>query len=204
MRENIHKTIAAILTPLFHNPPTSHVILAPECGGNHRIRLFSTQDKSRATNYCWPDLAIAQNGEIRVILEIEDAGIVSPGRIGGKLLPVSLSTRLLNEEIGRDSVSISREVTFMQVVNTASLQPATRKLLQYENLEADIRNMLPLGCVARYFLIPVLADDAPPFGMAKYDTLLDAINESLERVSKIPPKCNPEAREVEEGVVGGK
>ena len=99
MRENIHQTIAAVLALLFHNPPTSHVITAPECGGNHRIRLFSTQSRSRATNYCWPDLAIAQDGEIRVILEIEDAGIVSPGRIGGKLLPVSLSTCLLNEEV---------------------------------------------------------------------------------------------------------
>jgi hypothetical protein len=124
-------------------------------------------------------MAIAQNGEVRVILEIEDARIVSPGRIGGKLLPVSLSTCLLNEEIGRNSVSISREVTFIQVVNAASLQPATRKLLQYENLEADIRGVLPLGCVVRYFLIPVLADDAPPFGTAKYDVLLSALNDTL-------------------------
>lgn len=179
MRENIHQTIAAVLASIFHNPPASFVISAPECGGNHRIRLFSTQSRSRATNYCWPDLAITQDGEVRVILEIEDAGIISPGRIGGKLLPVSLSSFLLNEEVGSESVSISREVTFIQVVNTALLQPATRKLLQYENLEADIRGVLPLGCVVRYFLIPVLADDAPPFGTAKYDVLLSALNDTL-------------------------
>jgi hypothetical protein len=124
-------------------------------------------------------MAITQNGEGRIILEIEETGIVSPGKIGGKLLPVSLSTCLRNEEIGRNEVSMSRETTFIQVVNTASLRPATRKLLQYENLEADIRNILPLGCVARYFLIPILADDEPPFGTAKYDVLLNAINDSL-------------------------
>lgn len=179
MRENIHETLAAILGSLFHNPPTAHVISAPECGGNHRIRLFSPRLKSRATNYCWPDVAITQNGESRVILEIEQTGIVSPAKIGGKLLPVSMSTYLCNDEVGRHPVSISRETTFIQVINTASLPPATRKLLQYENLEGGIRNILPLGCIARYFLIPIAADDAPPFRTAKYDVVLAAINDSL-------------------------
>jgi hypothetical protein len=179
MREIIHRTIASILSTLFHNPPTIHVTAAPECGGNHRIRLLSTQFKSRATNYCWPDVAITQNGETRVLLEIEETGIVSPAKIGGKLLPISLSTHLCNEEIGRYPVPISRETTLIQIVNTASFRPATRKLLQYQNLEADIRNILPLGRLARYFLIPVIADEAPPFGMAKYDTLLDLINDNL-------------------------
>lgn len=177
--KNIHQTIGAVLSSLFHNPPNSHIVLDPECGGKHRIRLFSPGPKSRATNYCWPDLAITQDGEIRLILEIEQTGIVSPARIGGKLLPVALSTYLCNEEIGLDPVSISREATLIQVVNTATLQPATRKLLQYENLEGHIRKMLPLGCIVRYFLFPVVADDAPPFGTAKYETLLDAINDSL-------------------------
>jgi len=177
--ENLHRTISAVLASLFHNPPKSLVISAPECGGSHRIRLFSTQPRSRATNYCWPDLAITQNGEVRFILEIEDAGIVSPGRIGGKLLLVSLSASLLHEDAGRDSVYISREVTFIQVVNTASLQPATRKLLQYENLEADIRGVLPLGWVARYFLFPIAAEGTPPFSTNKFDALLSTINNLL-------------------------
>jgi hypothetical protein len=86
---------------------------------------------------------------------------VSPAKIGGKLLPVSMSTYLCNDEVGRHPVSISRETTFIQVINTASLPPATRKLLQYENLEGGIRNILPLGCIARYFLIPIAADDCP-------------------------------------------
>ncbi len=114
-----------------------------------------------------------------MILEIEQTGIVSPAKIGGKLVPVALSTYLCNEEIGLHPVSISRETTLIQVVNTATLQPATRKLLQYENLEGHIRKMLPLGCIVRYFLFPVVADDAPPFGTAKYEVLLDAINASL-------------------------
>lgn len=180
MPENLHKTIAASLSSLFHNPPTSHVVLAPECGGPHRIRLFAPGPKSRATNYCWPDLAITQDGEIRVILEIEQTGIVSSARISGKLVPVALSAYLCNEELGLQPVSMSRETTFIQVVNTASFQPATQKSLQYENLEGDIRKMLlPLGCIVRYFLFPVVADDAPPFGTTKYDILLGAINDSL-------------------------
>jgi hypothetical protein len=179
VKENIHETLAAILRSLFHNPPNAHVISAPECSGCHRIRLFAQGLKSRATNYCWPDIVITQGVESRVVLEIEQTGIVSPAKIAGKRLPVSLSTHLCNEEIGIRPISISRKTTFIQVVNTASLQPSSRKLLQYQNLQADIRNILPLGCIVRYFLVPVVADEAPPFGTAKYDILLDAINDSL-------------------------
>ena len=52
MRENIHKSLAAVLSSLFfHNPPTSHVVLDPECGGSHKIQLFSPGPNSRTTNY---------------------------------------------------------------------------------------------------------------------------------------------------------
>ena len=181
MRENIHRTAAVLLASLFHQPPTSEVILATECGGNHRIRLFSGQFRSRATNYCWPDIAVTQDGEVRAIIEIEQTGIVSPAKIGGKLLPVAVSTRLCNEEIGAEPIALSRELTFVQVVNTACFQAESRKMLQYNNFESDTRRLLPLGCVVRYFLIPVTADEAPPFEGAKYDALLDAINDALPR-----------------------
>jgi hypothetical protein len=39
---------------------------------------------------------------------------------------------------------MAQEVTFIQVVNTAELKPATRKLRQYENLQADIRRLVPM------------------------------------------------------------
>ena len=174
-----HNSIAAVLVSLFHNPPTSHVIAAPECGGNHRIRLFSTQRRSRATNYCWPDLVITLNGEVRIILEIEEAGIATAGKIGSKLFPVSLSKFSVNEDMGLNPIPIARETAFIQVVNTAALQPGTRKLLQYKNLQADIRGGLPLGCVAQYFLFPIEAEKEPPFDTAKLDALLSTIHELL-------------------------
>jgi hypothetical protein len=124
-------------------------------------------------------VAITQNGDSRIILEIEQTGIVTPAKIGSKVVPVAPCTYLRNEGLGLHPVSISRETSLIQVVNTASLKPATRKLLQYENLEGQIRGMLPLGCIVRYFLIPIVADAAPPFGTAKYDALLGAINDSL-------------------------
>lgn len=179
MRENIHRTVAVILASLFHRPPTSQVILAPECGGNHRIRLFSGELNCRAANYCWPDIAVTQNDRVRAILEIEQTGIVSPAKIAGKLLPVSMSTRLRNEEVGAEPILLSPEITFVQIVNTASFQPTSRKLLQYHNFESDTRKLLPLGYVVRYFLIAVAAEEVPPFHTAKYDRLLDAINDSL-------------------------
>ena len=179
MRENIHKTLGAVLASFFNNPPTSHVIASPECGGSHRILFFSTEDRSRATNYCWPDLVIMQNNEARVIVEMEQCGIVSPGKIGSKLLPVLLSSCVCNEDINGGTIAISRGAALIQVVNTTLLKPATRKLRQYQNLETDIRGLLPIGCISRYFLFPVLPDPAPPYAIDKYYPLLEAINVSL-------------------------
>jgi hypothetical protein len=171
---NLHIIVADLLTP-FNNPPISHVALAPECGGRHRIRLFSTERKSRATNYCWPDGAIIRDAQARVILEIEQGGIVSPAKIGSKLLPIALSNYLIHEDFARP-IPMGHDVTFIQVVNTALLRPSTRKLIQYGNLEADIRKLLPLGCVARYFLIPGVAADFQ-MGAEKNNTLLDLCGE---------------------------
>src|SRR5438034_9095491 len=97
MRENIHNSIGALVSWLFHHPPRCRVILAPECGGSHRIQLFSTEVKSRATNYCWPDIVITKDGEACIALEIEETVIVSPGKIGGKLVPTAC-TILVNRE----------------------------------------------------------------------------------------------------------
>ena len=188
MSENLHKTLAAVVSSLFHNPPTSQVVLAPECGGSHRIQLFSSGVRSRATNYCWPDVAIIQNGEVRVILEIEQAGIVSPGRIGSKLAPVTLSTYLCSEEVGCHPVPISRETTLIQVVNTACLRPATRKILQYGNFEGDIRKLLPLGCIHHYFLFPIVGENTHPFDSGKYDDILWAIHGLLPM--RLPHKAS--------------
>lgn len=154
-----------------HNPPISQVALAPEFNGSHRIRLFSTQLKSRATNYGWPDGAVIRDAEAQVIVEIEQSGIVSPAKIGGKLMPIALSNYLIHEDFA-NPIPMGHDVTFIQVVNIAYLQPTTRKLVQYGNLEADIRKLLPLGCVARYFLIPGVAADFQAGGV-KNSTLAE-------------------------------
>jgi hypothetical protein len=174
-----NKTLGAVLVSFFNNPPTSHVIAAPECGGGHRIQFFSAGTRSRGTNYCWPDLVIIQNNKVRVIVELEQSGIVSAGKISSKLIPVLLSSCACNEDIDGGTIAISREATLIQVVNTTLLKPVTRKLRQYENLEADIRGLLPLGCIARYFLFSVLPDNAPPYDLEKYYPVLEAINQSL-------------------------
>jgi len=180
MRENIHKTASALLVSLFHNPSTSRVVVAPECGGNHRIQLSASPAKNRRTIYCWPDIVIAHGDEVHVILELEQTGIVSPGRIGGKLLAASLCDNAHSEDLGHDALRICRDATFIQVVNTRSLRPTTAKLRQYANCEAGIREKrLPLGCIARYFLIPVLADETSPFDGRKYNLLLEAVHECL-------------------------
>src|SRR5438876_10845441 len=92
--DNLHRLVGRILNQ-FHNPPSTRVILDPECGGGQRAALFSTERKCRQTNYCWVDGCIIQNGEVRAIIEIEQSGAVTPSKVGGKLLPAALSNYLI-------------------------------------------------------------------------------------------------------------
>jgi len=142
--------------------------------------MCTTKARQRDTNYCWPDIVITRNGEVRAVIEIEQTGISSPNKLSGKVLSTLLSNHLYSDEIGTEPAPcITGSVTFVQIVNTAQCPAASQKLLQYANLEASIRSILPLRCVHRYFLVPVSAGVAPPYDMAKYHSVFDAIEEAL-------------------------
>lgn len=179
MREDIHNSIASLTATLFHNPPRFQVTCAHECGGSRRPQLFGIDSKRREHAYCWPDILITRDREVRLILEIEQTGIVSPGKIGSKLLPISVSNYLYSKDIGAEPIPMSEGLTFVQIVNTAHLPAGSRKIDQYENLQSSIRSLLPLGRVRDYYLFPLSAAAEPPYDAAKYERVLQVINESL-------------------------
>jgi hypothetical protein len=150
--KNLHRLIGTTLVQ-FHNPPMTFVILDRECGGNQRVALFTTTRKSRTTNYCWPDACIVKNGEVKATIEIEQTGEPSPAKLASKILPAALSNFLICRDKPNEALPMSAKTTFIQIVNSSSLRTHTSKRAQYANFESNIRELLPLRNISKYFLL---------------------------------------------------
>jgi len=113
------------------------------CGGNQQIPLFCSEEKSNKTEYCNVDLLVIQDGKIRVIVEIEESD-VKPTQICGKFLTSALARFYIHEAEGDIPIGMHDSVAFIQVVDTSNLKKLSVKSYQWKNLEASIRNILPV------------------------------------------------------------
>ena len=113
-----------------------------EGGLKQKIPLFCSEEKSNKTKYCNVDLLVIQDGKIRVIIEIEESD-VKPTQICGKFLTSALA-RYYIHKTEENPIGMHDSVTFIQVVNISKLSALSMKPYQWKNLEASIRNILPL------------------------------------------------------------
>ena len=107
-----------------------------------QIPLFCSAEKSNKTKYCNVDLLVIRDGTIRVIIEIEESN-VKPTQVCGKFLTSTLA-RYYIHETEEKPIGMHDSVTFIQVVGTSKLKRLSVKPEQWKNLEASIRNILPL------------------------------------------------------------
>ena len=113
-----------------------------EGGVKQQIPLFCSEEKSNKTKYCNVDLLVIQDGKIRVIVEIEESD-VKPTQICGKFFTSALA-RYYIHDTEENPIGMHESVTFIQVVDTSDLNALSMKPYQWKNLEASIRNILPL------------------------------------------------------------
>jgi len=181
-QETLHEIIGADIVETYNKPPSTRVLLDPACGGHNQISLYSRLPKSRGSKFCCPDIVICRDDAVRVVIEIEDngkSGKIGPAKIGGKLLPAALAKHLLHPEVGM--IAIRDYFALVQIANTATLQPRTRRYEQYDNLAEDIRRLVPLGSVGTYYLIPTLLHEFRSENSKARDDLRSAIDLALER-----------------------
>jgi hypothetical protein len=179
MENDLHKVVAGWLTGFFAKRPNFTLLFAPECTGSQRLPLFSTPHKSRETNYCWVDAVVLENETVRAVIEVEQCGIPKPSTLGGKILPIAAS-RYLGLPAG--CIPLHSELAFIEIVNSERVPDRSKKLLQYTNFEASIRELLPLGCVYEYSLLSG-KPDAP-------NALLTDLQGVLEEMCDVQEICN--------------
>lgn len=138
-KHTLHKTIGDLIKKHFE----TKLILSPECGGKQNIPLFINNRKSNATEIANADMILFSNGNVTVIIEIEETN-VTPNQISGKLLTSSLSKWHLHDN-KNISLLNSPSILFIQIVNSSLIKNNSSKIKQWDNLKRELNNILPIG-----------------------------------------------------------
>ncbi len=137
----MHKIIADKIESAL--PPHS-LIRDEACGGDQRIPLFNTAQKSRKTEYCNVDLLILKEDKIKMIVEIEESN-VKPTQVCGKFLTSALANYYIHTSKKNETIGMDDSVTFIQIVDTSKLvKEKTSKPQQWKVLEESINSIIPL------------------------------------------------------------
>ncbi|GBU25357.1 hypothetical protein R83H12_02000 [Fibrobacteria bacterium R8-3-H12] len=144
----LHKAVGDILEEFAKNN-NLETRLDRACGGTKNVPLFSGA-KANATRLCCVDAMLLKNKEITVVIEIEESNI-KPTQICGKYLTTALSTEYNYKD--NEHIDIKKNsVCFIQILDTSSLKPNSKKDMQFQNIKSRIKNNL-CGCVKSYDLI---------------------------------------------------
>ena len=148
----LHEEVGQIVKRAAALHPDCRVLDDSACGGNQRIPLFVTKQKSRKTAYCCVDSLILKGNQVRVILEIEESGFI-PTKICGKFLTSALSSYFIHESENAQPIEMAPSVAFIQILATTPLIPGSSKAEQWKNLEKSIQGILPIHRVGSYRLL---------------------------------------------------
>lgn len=122
-----------------------YLIRDEACGGNQRIPLFTSKEKSRKTWYCDVDLLVIKDDKIKIIVEIEESNL-GPTQICGKYLTSAMARFFIHESNNNASIGMDESVTFIQIMECKKLNvDKTSKFEQWENIEESINQILPVS-----------------------------------------------------------
>jgi hypothetical protein len=131
----LHSAIGGILLSIDH--PNVEIWLDAACGGKDRqIRLYGTEPVAASSCLAWVDAAIVVDGEIKVVLEIEESN-VRPLYLCGKVFATALCSY---SSRGGRRTPIAASILFIQVIKLQK-KAGSAKLKQCEYLEATINQI---------------------------------------------------------------
>jgi len=140
-----HKVIGDIFTDEKFPFEGIRILKDVACGGGHTLPLFCSNVRSYATRYTSVDLTsvdlmIIKEGNIKVIMEIEESN-VKPLHLFGKYLASAMVKYYI---YGREKIGMDKSVVFVQILDTSKQKSKSVKIDQWENIEKSIRSIIPV------------------------------------------------------------
>jgi len=174
MSHPLHNAIGQLLRTCV---PEENLILDPACGGDQNIPLFISETRSRATEYCDVDALILKDGQIKIIVEIDESNR-KPTQVAGKFLTSAMATHYIHDSVIGPPVAKHDAVWFLQVLSTTGLEDGTQKPAQWDNLRSSIRALPPIGNVEHYELLYGTPNDFTDGGERR-QALIEMIGRAL-------------------------
>jgi hypothetical protein len=139
----------------------------PACDGKQHLPLFVVDTKERGTHMCDVDMLMISEGQVRVIVEVEESGFI-PTKICGKFLQSVFATHFIQDSRPEHVFPYGKRVLFIQVLDGSKFnKTGTSKYMQARRIEKKIHDMLPIkgSTITAYHLVFV-GDPNNPDGLA--------------------------------------
>ena len=135
-----HKTIGDIFVD--ENFPFEGIRILKDvaCGGGHTLPLFCSDVRSYATRYTSVDLMIIKEGNIKVIIEIEESN-VKPLHLFGKYLASAMAKYHI---YGQNEYKMDDSVVFIQILDTSKQKSKSVRNKQLDNVKDSIKSIISL------------------------------------------------------------
>ena len=141
VKHPLHETIGNIFRKTKWLKSNEYKTVFEEATGEkQRIPLFTSENKSRITWMCNPDLLVIKNGKVKIIVEIEESNL-GPTQVCGKFLTSALCTHYFHHS-EEDGIEMENPL-FIQIMGTKKLSENTSKYYQWTNIQEKIQGLLP-------------------------------------------------------------
>jgi hypothetical protein len=142
----LHQLVGEIVTEKFGKQPGVIVKRDFACCAKEepqeQLPLFSTQRKSRVTQLCKVDMLIIAENEVKIIIEIEESGMI-PTKICGKFLTSGLAQWYIPYK--GDPVRLADNLLFIQVLSSSKIPERSSIHNQWSSIESTLKGINMVG-----------------------------------------------------------
>jgi hypothetical protein len=143
MAHDLHQAVGKLFSDLFDNKCGYKLLLDPACGeSTQHLSFFLEKDQTSGSRITKVDLLVLKENKVKLVCEIEESEFI-PRKIYGKFTSLIATSCLKTEGL---IYSFDKDLVFIQIVSGSGLKEASRKRIQWKNIEDNIS--------MRYFNFP--------------------------------------------------
>ena len=142
----LHKIAGYLVCKKFNNREGITVKKDFACCGKEDIQeqlpLFSSGEKSRVTQLCKVDMLVVVKNEVKVIIEIEESGMI-PTKLCGKFLTSGLAQYYMPYK--KEKIPISKNLLFIQILSSERIPEKSSIQPQWINIKNALKSIREIG-----------------------------------------------------------
>lgn len=138
VEHKLHQVVGDIAVRNFGENVKLDFACCKNTDARQQLPLFSSREKSRKTQLCKVDMLIISGNEVKVIIEIEESGMI-PTKICGKFLTSGLAKYYIH--YGEKEVLLANPLLFIQVLNSEKIPEKSSIQSQWVNIGKALQRL---------------------------------------------------------------